>query len=1230
MAAKKCLKTTGAIILLLVLVVTSTAVQADIIYVDTDATGNDDGTSWTDAYNYLQDALIDDAGSGDEIWVAEGTYYPDEGDTPTNDDRTETFLLVDDVGIYGGFDATETARSQRDWVNNVTILSGDIGTSGVDTDNSYHVISNTDPTGTDTIVDGFTITKGYADGSSHPANTGGGIYIDEYYSPVTFKNCVISDNYSSNDGGGIYVTSHPDYSPTIIDSTITGNKSQFLRGGGAHVIHRLDLNGCTISDNEVGTSIYPGVGGGISYLGRGWGSKITNCIFKNNISDSDGGALFLGVVMETQVFKMEISNCVFSGNDTYCGGAIEIMVPWNSPGDLIITNCVFSENTAGRGGAIYNICSSPDITNCTFVKNSSTSRGGAMYNVYSDYGPSSPVVTNCIFWDDSAVIDGNEIYNQTNCDPNFSYCDIEGCKPGGVWDPNFGTDGGGNIDADPCFVGIDANNFHLDRNSPCINTGDPDGDYTGQTDIDGEPRVMTGRVDMGSDEFSGIFNMDKELWYDSIQEAINDANAGDTIEVCPGLYYETVDFNGVSCTVTSTDPNDDDVVAATIIDANGAGRAVTFDSSEDINSVLTGLTITGGYTSGTADGAGIYCYGSSPTISRCVIYDNNSSDDGGGIACDNSSSPSISYCLITSNVAGDGAGICCNNSSSPTISYCDITDNDADDKGGGIYCKANSIPTIKDCEISSNSAYKGGGIYCNSTDVQIERCIISDNQTFGDGADGGGIYCSKSSPNILNCIINDNVSDDDAGGIYCYDNSDPNIINCTLTQNQADDKGGGIYCRNGSDPVITNCILWDDTASTGDEIYTSSSTPVVSYSDIEGGYSGTGNINSDPCFVNPDANDYHLDWDSPCINAGDPNGDYNDLTDIDGQSRLIGSRVDIGADERPAAHNITQNKWYMTIQAALDDAAANDEIVVYPGTYYETIDFNGVACTLRSDSPSDWDVINATIIDANCDASNTGRVVTFENGEGAGSVLTGFTITGGYADGSSTPDYMGGGIYCYNASPTINRCIIIDNKAGIYGGGMCNYSAACPTVTNCLFVNNSAIGNGTYGGYGGGISNLTYSVVKLINCTFSKNSAYIDNSNGGYGGGMFNSMSSPDLTNCIFWDDYAECSGDEVYNSNPSDPNFRYCDVEGCGGSGSWDSDFGNDCGGNIDSDPLFEDPNNDDFHLDSNSPCIDVGYPDGDYTGQTDIDGDNRVIDIPGKGDKIVDVDMGADEYKE
>src|SRR5690606_38443502 len=110
------------------------------IYVKWNATGTNEGSSWTDAYTSLQSALSA-ASSGDEIWVATGTYKPT---TTTN--RTISFTLTNDVSVYGGFAGTEAFLSQRDWETNVTTLSGDIGAAGNNTDNSYHVVvgSNTD------------------------------------------------------------------------------------------------------------------------------------------------------------------------------------------------------------------------------------------------------------------------------------------------------------------------------------------------------------------------------------------------------------------------------------------------------------------------------------------------------------------------------------------------------------------------------------------------------------------------------------------------------------------------------------------------------------------------------------------------------------------------------------------------------------------------------------------------------------------------------------------------------------------------------------------------------------------------------------------------------------------------------------------------------------------------------------------------------------------------------
>ncbi len=174
-----------------------TARAAGVIYVNHAASGSDDGSSWTNAYTDLQDALTV-ATSGDEIWVAQGTYYPTSGT-----DLYISFMLKDGVALYGGFAATETLRSQRNWENNSTVLSGDIGTQGITSDNSYHVVTSNGLDNT-AILDGFTVTGGNADGSDSDDN-GGGIYNTN--SNPTLNNLIVSSNSADFYGGGIYNTS---------------------------------------------------------------------------------------------------------------------------------------------------------------------------------------------------------------------------------------------------------------------------------------------------------------------------------------------------------------------------------------------------------------------------------------------------------------------------------------------------------------------------------------------------------------------------------------------------------------------------------------------------------------------------------------------------------------------------------------------------------------------------------------------------------------------------------------------------------------------------------------------------------------------------------------------------------------------------------------------------------------------------------------------------------------
>jgi len=171
------------------------ASAASIIYVNHAASGANNGSSWGNAYRSLQTALTA-AVSGNQIWVANGTYKP-----TTTADRSKTFTLKNGVAIYGGFAGTETLLSQRSWTANLTILSGDIGTPGVTSDNSYSIVSavNADKSA---ILDGFTITGGQADCGCFPGDAGAGVF--NWASSPTLRNLVISKNATASYGGGMY------------------------------------------------------------------------------------------------------------------------------------------------------------------------------------------------------------------------------------------------------------------------------------------------------------------------------------------------------------------------------------------------------------------------------------------------------------------------------------------------------------------------------------------------------------------------------------------------------------------------------------------------------------------------------------------------------------------------------------------------------------------------------------------------------------------------------------------------------------------------------------------------------------------------------------------------------------------------------------------------------------------------------------------------------------------
>lgn len=314
-----------------------------IYYVDADAIGDDDGSSWADAYNFLQDALVA-VQAGDEIRVAQGAYRPDEDTAhPTGtDDRNSTFQLVNGVALYGGYAGFGSANPDiRDPNAYLTVLSGDLNGNDVAlanpralyddpsrAENSYHVLtgSGTDETA---VIDGFTITAGNANGPS-PDNNGGGMYNHEGSSTVI--NCVVRKNSVWAGGGGMYNSnSHPRITNCLFSDNLAGNG-----GGMANYQSNPALINCIFNGNSAEEIHGDGNGGG---LYNDHSSPILiNCTLVGNRA-TNGRAMACTSELLLYPGSVQLHNCIL------WNGGNEI---WNNDGSTISVN--FSDVQEGYSG----------------------------------------------------------------------------------------------------------------------------------------------------------------------------------------------------------------------------------------------------------------------------------------------------------------------------------------------------------------------------------------------------------------------------------------------------------------------------------------------------------------------------------------------------------------------------------------------------------------------------------------------------------------------------------------------------------------------------------------------------------------------------------------------------------------------------------------------------------------------------------------------------------------
>ena len=424
------------------------AASGAIIYVDASNNGGTyNGSSWATAYRRLQNAL-NNAASGDQIWVANGVYYPDEGPAQTNNDPLSSFVLKNGVAVYGGFAGTETLLNQRNIAANVTILSGDVDNNDTNNDgnfiaeafghiqgsNAYHVVTGSGVNST-AILDGFTITAGYAYFySGSPADTrslGGGMYnasgspmlanltftgnagyqgggMYNGSSSPTLSNVTFTNNTASNSGGGIY---NKTSSPVLSDVSLIDNLGYEGGGGMVNVagsnplLTRVTLQG-NHADNPLANSSR---GGGMDNIDSD--PVLVDVDFTSNSTDGYGGG------MANTRSEPRLTRVVFDRNASSVGAAI-----YNTDVDStsVYTDVVFYRNQGDVGGAMYLVRSNMRMSRVTFDYNFAALEGGGMYiSVYS-----SPVLTNVTFGGNQAVNTGGALYIRGYSNPSLTHVTI--------------------------------------------------------------------------------------------------------------------------------------------------------------------------------------------------------------------------------------------------------------------------------------------------------------------------------------------------------------------------------------------------------------------------------------------------------------------------------------------------------------------------------------------------------------------------------------------------------------------------------------------------------------------------------------------------------------------------------------------------------------------------------------------------------------------------------------
>ncbi|NJO08143.1 MAG: hypothetical protein HC876_23020, partial [Chloroflexaceae bacterium] len=831
-----------------------------IIYVDKSRPDDSgDGLSWATAFRNLQTALAL-AGSGAQIWVADGTYYPDEGVGQTANARTSTFALKDGVAIYGGFAGTETLLTERDVAANVAILSGDLQqddsqqpiitdittVTGIG-DNAYHVVSS-DGNNNTARLDGFTITGGNAD-AINPNNRGGGVYNSS--SSPSLGNLNIRGNRANNDGGGVY---NFNSSPSLTDVTLSNNQAinggAIYNNGGSPSFERTTINANTASssgggvynitasarftDTLIQSNTTNGSGGGVftnggspSFTdvqirdneagGNGGGvvsvndsPRFTNVTISGNTATFDGGGVANAINSSPSFTNVTISGNTSTGGN---GGGIAN----NNNCNPTFTNVQISNNTAnGNGGGIYNLSNSTASLSATQILTNTAARGGGVYN-----DGSNPTFTNVRFSGNRATFtSGGGASNTNSSSPTFTNVTFSG--------NSANTSGGGvaNLtNSTATFV-----NVQISGNS--AGTGPGFGSGGGVLNEDSNPSFTNVTIARNRAGFSGsgVFNINFSdptfinsiIWGEATNLVGNANNSNPTYQ------YSLVQGNSATTLNASTPSSNNNFNSTNPLFLNPIATISAPTTAGDYRLAPTSPAVDGGdntanTTTTDLDGnprvfnttidLGAYEVQTLP-LAGIIYVDKSRPDDSGD---------GLSWATAFRNLqtalafAGSGAEIWVADGTYSPNEGAGQTANDRDatfslKDGVAIYGGfAGTEAALSERDVAANVAILSGDLQQNDTPPFGNN---GDNAYHVVSSDGNTNTALLDGFTITGGNANGSFPRNRGGGIYTVNSSTAQFRALSISGNTASGSGGGVF-NNNSSPSFTNVTISSNSANSG-------------------------------------------------------------------------------------------------------------------------------------------------------------------------------------------------------------------------------------------------------------------------------------------------------------------------------------------------------------------------------------------------------------------------------